>query len=58
MGVNGQLHALTALLPEKETPVHIQLEAGWALDAAATFLRAERFLPLSVIEPRPIQPVV
>jgi hypothetical protein len=35
MGVSGQLHALAALPSEKEFPVLIGLEAGWAgLDVA------------------------
>lgn len=58
MEVSEQLQALTALLPGKETPLSIQQEARWALQAAGTFLRAEKPLLLSVIETRPIQPVV
>ena len=42
MEVSGQLHALTALLPGKESPLNIQWEAGSTLEAAGTFLKAEK----------------
>jgi hypothetical protein len=41
MEVSGQVHDLAALLPSKETPVIIEQEAGWALEAAWTFVGAE-----------------
>jgi hypothetical protein len=44
MEVSGQLHASAALLPEKEPPVPIEWEAGWAPDPVSTLWSRKKWL--------------
>jgi hypothetical protein len=45
MDVRGQLHALAALLQDKEPPVPIGLEAGWAPELVRTLCRRVKSWP-------------
>jgi hypothetical protein len=46
MEVSGQLHAPTALIPEKSPEVPIGWEAGWGPEAVWTLQRREKNLSL------------
>jgi hypothetical protein len=47
MGVSGQLHALAALPPGKESPEPFDQEAGWFPEPVWTFWRTESSLALA-----------
>jgi hypothetical protein len=59
MEVIGQLHAQAALLPGKEPPVPMGLEAGWTPEPVWTTWRGEKSCPYrdSNTDPSAVEPV-
>jgi hypothetical protein len=58
MQVSGQLHALIALPPGKDSPVPIAYEADWVPEPVCTIRRSEKSLALAVKRTPTVQLVI
>jgi len=56
MEVSGQLHNLVTLFLEKELPVLIVQEVGWAPESVWTWWQRKKALPLLAIKPWLLSP--